>query len=74
MVVEIQVVTLGVKSVILTARCGAIFLAVTIPSMHFAYGEGLWFLAMAWIMTTGMAVISVKKRALEQRYEWMIRS
>jgi uncharacterized membrane protein len=61
-------------SAIVVASCGAIYLAVTIPSTNFAYGAGLFFLAMAWIITTGMAVISIRNRALEQHREWMIRS
>jgi hypothetical protein len=38
------------------------------------FGTGLSGLAIAWIATTSMAVISIRKRLIAQHQEWMIRS
>jgi uncharacterized membrane protein YozB (DUF420 family) len=55
---------------------GAFYLAATIPagSNHFVYAAGLSGLACAWVLTTGMALISIRRRAIEQHREWMLRS
>jgi hypothetical protein len=31
-------------------------------------------LSIAWMLTTGMAVLAIHRRAIEQHREWMIRS
>ena len=56
------------------ASAGAFYLAVTIEPEYFAYAAGLFFLACAWIITTSMAYLAIRHRALEQHREWMIRS
>jgi hypothetical protein len=56
------------------ASAAAFYLAVTIDSQYFAYAAGLFGLACAWIITTSMAYLSIRHRALEQHREWMIRS
>ena len=38
------------------------------------FGTGLSGLAVAWIVTTGMAFVSIRKRLIAQHQEWMIRS
>jgi uncharacterized membrane protein YozB (DUF420 family) len=38
------------------------------------YGAGLFFLSTAWALTTTMAYIAVRRRAIEQHREWMLRS
>jgi hypothetical protein len=38
------------------------------------FGTGLIGLAIAWLTTTGMALLAVKRFLLEQHKEWMIRS
>jgi hypothetical protein len=38
------------------------------------FGSGLFFLAMAWIATTGLAYASIRKSLIEQHREWTIRS
>jgi hypothetical protein len=38
------------------------------------FGAGLFGLAVAWLITTGMAYVSVRKFLLDQHKEWMIRS
>jgi uncharacterized membrane protein len=39
-----------------------------------AYGTGLFFLSTAWALTTTMAYVAVRRRAIEQHREWMLRS
>ena len=38
------------------------------------FGSGLVALAIAWMVTTGMAFRAIKSRAIVQHREWMIRS
>jgi uncharacterized membrane protein len=59
---------------ICVASAGAFYLAVTIDAQYFTYAAGLFGLASAWVITTSMAIISVRRRAIEQHREWMIRS
>jgi len=53
---------------------GGIYLAVTITDGGFAYAAGLFGLAVAWLITTGMAVLAIRRKAVMQHREWMIRS
>ena len=39
-----------------------------------AYGSGLFFLSTAWSVTTIMAYVAVRRRAIDQHREWMLRS
>ncbi len=59
---------------ILVGSAGALYLALTIAPKHFAYAAGLFALACAWVLTTSMAVIAIRRRAFEQHREWMLRS
>ena len=52
---------------------GAYYLALTTPG-PFAFATGLFGLAVAWTVTTGMAYRAIRARAIEQHREWMIRS
>jgi hypothetical protein len=52
---------------------GAYYLALTTPS-GWLYASGLFGLAVAWTVTTGMAYLAIRARAIEQHREWMIRS
>jgi uncharacterized membrane protein len=52
---------------------GGLYLALTSDG-GFAYSAGLTGLAIAWVVTTGMAVLAIHHRALHQHREWMIRS
>jgi hypothetical protein len=38
------------------------------------FGLGLAGLATAWLITTGMAYVAIRRRLIEQHQEWMIRS
>jgi uncharacterized membrane protein YozB (DUF420 family) len=59
---------------IAVASVGGFYLAMTIDSKYFAYAAGLFCLACAWVITTSMALVAVRRRAFEQHREWMIRS
>lgn len=52
---------------------GAAYLALTITGQP-GYATGLFCLAVAWLVTTGMAFYAIRTRRLEQHREWMIRS
>jgi hypothetical protein len=38
------------------------------------FGSGLFFLALAWIATTSLAFMAIKKNLVDQHREWTIRS
>ena len=50
------------------------YLALNIPPGYFAYAMGLFFLCVAWVTNTGMALWCIRQRQIEQHREWMIRS
>jgi heme/copper-type cytochrome/quinol oxidase subunit 3 len=53
----------------------AYFLALTSTApFGWVYASGLFGLAVAWTITTGMAYVAIRRRAIEQHREWMIRS
>jgi hypothetical protein len=52
---------------------GGLYLALT-TTFSWVYASGLVGLAGAWAITTGMAYYSVRRRAITQHREWMIRS
>ncbi len=59
---------------ILVGSAGGYYLALTIEPKYVAYAMGLFMLSTAWVVTTAMAIVAIKRRALEQHREWMIRS
>ena len=38
------------------------------------FGMGLGSLAVAWLLTTGLAFVAIRRHAIDQHKEWMIRS
>ncbi len=52
---------------------GSGYLALT-TAVGWIYSAGLLGLAVAWTITTGMAYRAIRRRAIEQHREWMIRS
>jgi hypothetical protein len=52
---------------------GAFYLA-THTALGWVFGAGLIGLAIAWIVTTGLAFVAVRRSLLQQHQEWMIRS
>jgi uncharacterized membrane protein len=62
---------------ILIASISAIYLAIfdgIIKNGRFTFGVGLLGLAMAWLLTCGMAFWAVKHRNFVQHREWMVKS
>jgi hypothetical protein len=53
---------------------GGFYMSLNIPPSYFAYAMGLFFLCVAWVTNTGMAVWCIRQRQIEQHREWMIRS
>lgn len=54
---------------------GGLYLALTIPaSSPLAYRTGLFFLSIAWIITTGMAILAIRLRRIPLHRDWMLRS
>ena len=51
----------------------AFYLALTTP-VGWVFASGLFGLAVAWTLTTGMAFLAIKRRAITQHREWMVRS
>jgi hypothetical protein len=51
----------------------AYYLALTTPGGA-VYASGLFGLALAWTITTGMAYLAIRRRHFDQHREWMIRS
>jgi uncharacterized membrane protein YozB (DUF420 family) len=64
-----KVYALGVA----VGSAGGIYMALTIPS-GMAYSSGLFFLATAWLITTGMALYAIRRRQFDQHRDWMLRS
>jgi hypothetical protein len=52
---------------------GAIGLSVQ-TDFGWVFGAGLFSLAIAWILTTGLAFVAIRKGKLQQHKEWTIRS
>ena len=42
--------------------------------VNWVFGMGLTGLGVAWVVTTGLAFLAIKKRLIAQHQEWMIRS
>lgn len=59
-------------SVLIGAVAG-MAMAVT-SSRGLAYGSGLFGLSVAWLLTSGMAFVSIRKRNFIQHKQWMVRS
>jgi hypothetical protein len=58
---------------VLIGAVGGMVMAVT-SSRGLAYGTGLFGLAVAWLLTSGMAFVSIRKRNFIQHKHWMVRS
>ena len=50
-----------------------LYMALTIPG-HLDYKAGLFGLDLAWVLTTGMAMLAIKRRDIPQHRAWMMRS
>ena len=64
-------------SAVLISGVSAIYLAISdniLRKAEFTFGTGVLGLAIAWLITSGMALFAVKNRNFVQHQEWMIRS
>jgi hypothetical protein len=52
----------------------AAFYLATHTTFGWIFGAGLTCLGIAWIVTTGLALVSIRRRLIAQHKEWMIRS
>ena len=67
---KLGLVYMGAIAVSVTAA----FYLATHTSLGWVFGAGLGGLAVAWIITTGLAFVAVRRGLLQQHQEWMIRS
>ena len=58
---------------VLVGAVGGMALAVT-SGVNISYASGLFALAIAWLLTSGMALASIRRRNFVQHKQWMIRS
>jgi uncharacterized membrane protein len=59
---------------VVVGSIGAFYLALSIDRKQFGYAAGLFGFSAAWVITTGMAYMAIRRGAIEQHREWMIRS
>jgi len=67
---KLGLVYMGAIAVSVTAA----FYLATHTALGWVFGAGLMGLAIAWIITTGLAFVAVRRGLLHQHREWMIRS
>lgn len=60
-------------AVIAIGSIAGFHLALSIPN-NMPYAAGLFFLCVAWVITTSMAVLTIRRRNVTQHREWMMRS
>ena len=60
-------------SSVVVSSAAAFYLAFH-TDLGVVFGAGLTSLAVAWLLTTGMAYTAVKRHLMDQHKEWMIRS
>lgn len=60
-------------AVITVSSIAGFYLALTIPG-NAPYASGLFFLCVAWVITTAMAVFAIRRRNVPQHRQWMMRS
>ena len=58
---------------IIVGSIAGFYLSLTIPG-NAPYAAGLFFLCVAWVVTTSMAVLAILRRNLLQHRQWMMRS
>jgi uncharacterized membrane protein len=58
---------------ILAGSIAGFYLALTIPGNP-SYASGLFTLCVAWVVTTSMAVLAIRRGDVLQHREWMLRS
>ena len=66
----IGLVYMGAIAVSVTAA----FYLSTHTDLGWVFGAGLFGLAVAWVISTGLAYLAIRRSLLQQHQEWMIRS
>jgi hypothetical protein len=59
---------------VLVGSLGGFYVALTIPAGFMVYQVGLFMLCTAWVLTTSMALWSIRHRRFVQHRDWMLRS
>ena len=59
---------------VLTGAVASLGLSLQMSTDNAAYASGLIGLAVAWVVTTGMAFVAIRRKQLTQHKQWMIRS
>lgn len=59
---------------VLVGSLGGFYVALTIPAGYMVYQAGLFMLCTAWVITTSMALWSIRHRRIQQHRDWMVRS
>jgi uncharacterized membrane protein YozB (DUF420 family) len=59
---------------VLIGSLGGFYVALTIPAGYLVYQAGLFMLCVAWVLTTSMALWSIRQRRIQQHRDWMLRS
>jgi uncharacterized membrane protein YozB (DUF420 family) len=59
---------------VLVGSVGAIYMGATMPPPLGAYAFGLWGLGTAWVFTTSVAYVAIRRGDVAQHRAWMIRS
>jgi predicted membrane protein DUF2306 len=67
---KLGLVYIGAIAVSVTAA----FYLATHTALGWVFGAGLTGLAIAWVVTTGLAYVAVRRSLFHQHQEWMIRS
>lgn len=67
---KLGLVYMGSVAVSVTAA----FYLATHTALGWVFGAGLFGLAVAWVITTGLAFTAIRRGLLHQHQEWMIRS
>jgi hypothetical protein len=59
---------------VLIGCLGGYYVALTIPAGFMVYQAGLFMMCTAWVLTTSMALWSIRHRRIQQHRDWMLRS
>jgi hypothetical protein len=64
---------IGYITAVALGSIGAFYMA-THTDFGWLFGAGLFGLGVAWVTTTGLAFLAIKRSLIDQHKEWMIRS
>jgi uncharacterized membrane protein YozB (DUF420 family) len=59
---------------VLIGAIASVGMAAKVGAEQAAYASGLTALALAWLVTTGMAFAAIRRKNLPQHKQWMVRS